>query len=133
MKNYNYEWKTINDIISNLDTKVVFKEWDNEVVMLREIFRRFESTDVLKDVENAQVVWLRIKNAFNEETSSYDENAFDSVLQSTDSVSRREVSSSKCWELFGGDEFGEYSIIAAMIGILHHGEGLETGTMLFCS
>ena len=39
MKNYNYEWKTVNDIISNLDTKVIFKEWDNEVVTLREIFR----------------------------------------------------------------------------------------------
>ena len=50
MKNYNYQWKTVNDIISNLDTKVIFKEWDNEVVTLREIFRRFESTDVLKDV-----------------------------------------------------------------------------------
>ena len=60
------------------------------IVTLREILRRFESTDVLKDVENAQAVWLRIKNAFNEEASSYDEKAFDSVLQSTGSVSRKE-------------------------------------------
>jgi len=132
MKNYNYEWKTVNDIISNLDTKVVFRDWDNEVVTLREIFRRFESTDVLKDVKYTHSIWLKIKNAFNEEASSYDENAFDSVLQSTGSVCRREISSSKCWDLFGGDDYGDYSIIAAIIGILHHGEELETGTILFC-
>jgi len=133
MKNYNCQWKTVNDIISNLDTKVVFKEWDNEVVTLREIFKRFESIDVLKDLEHAHAVWLKINNAFNEEASSYDENAFDSVLQSTGFVCRREIFSSKCWELFGGDKFGDYSIIAAMIGILHHSEGLETGKILFCS
>ena len=82
------------------------------------IFEKFESINISKDIENAHAIYLNIKNAFNEEASSYDANAFNSVLKSTDHASRRKVSSSKSWEFFGGADYEDYSIIAAVIGIL---------------
>ena len=123
---YNYEWKTVEDILAHLDEKRYFIGWG--ATTLAEHF----GTD--KEIYiKADKAWQRLKEAFNKEAKHYDPETNYSRLGSIGDVSKREVLRSVWWDAIGGAEFGDYYQIIAIVEMLHHGEQLETGTIIFGS
>ena len=81
----------------------------------------------------AHALWLKLKDAFNAEAKTYDPEAYSSKLGSVGEVERREVLRSAWWDELSEYAEDEYYKITSIIEMLHHGEQLETGTIIFGS
>lgn len=121
---YQYEWVTAEQLIENIHTQ---RRFGGSVGSISDY------TEDPEEVRNAHELWLRLRDAFNKEAKGYDPEVFISRLGSVGEVQRREVMRSAWWETVGGDEFGDYVKLTRLIEMLHHGEKLETGTILFGS
>ena len=126
-KTYNYEWKTAEEVIANIHTVVKFQTFGIGSVA--------EKTGVTEPetYRKAHELWLKLKDAFNAEASTYNPDAYDSKLGSVGKVERREVLRSAWWDELSEYSEEEYCDITSIIEILHHGEKLETGTIIFGS
>ena len=122
---YNYEWQTIEDILANLNTLRKFNCWGT--MTLSEISTNPE------DFRNAHALWLKLKEKFNAEAATYKPEKYDSKLGSVGDVKKREVLRSAWWDEVEGDKVGDYRTLTNIIETLHHGEELETGTIIFGS
>ena len=100
---YNYEWKTADEIIANMNTLRRFSGYGTASVA--------EISDDPDTIRKAHELWLG----------------------SIGDVTRREVMRSAWWETLGGDALGDYNTLTALIELLHNGEQLETGTIIFGS
>ena len=127
MKAYNYEWNTIEDILENKSTKLEFAGWGETT--LDEVSDGASD----KDYTKAHELWLKLKDAFNQESKIYDNELYLSRLGSIGEIENREVLRSKWWDFLNGDEFGDYRTITRIIEILHDGEKLESGYIHFGS
>ena len=123
---YGYEWKTADDIIAHLNERRYFLGWGETT--LAEHF----GTDKEFYIK-ADELWQKLKAAFNKEAKHYDPETNYSKLGSIGEVERREVLRTTWWDFLGGDELGDYYSLTAVIEMLHHGEQLETGTIIFGS
>ena len=127
MRNYNYEWKTLIDVLKNKDTKVTFRGYSETT--LNEITDG--ATD--NDYKVAHELWLKLKEAFNAETEIYNNKMFQSKIGSVGPIERREVLRSMWWDFVDGDSYGDYRVLTNIIEMLHDGEQLETGIIYFGS
>jgi|SRR5690625_1527968 len=127
MRNYNYEWKTLIDVLKNKDTKVTFRGYSETT--LNEITDG--ATD--NDYKVAHELWLKLKEAFNAEAEIYNNKMFQSKIGSVGPIERREVLRSMWWDFVGGDSYGDYRVLTNIIEMLHDGEQLETGIIYFGS
>jgi hypothetical protein len=127
MINYNYEWKTLDKILKNKKTKVAFRGYHE--TSLDEITDGASN----KDYKIAHELWLKLKEAFNKEAEIYDHELYQSKLGSVGEKERREVLRSMWLDFVEGDKHGEYRKITSIIEMLHDGEQLETGIILFGS
>jgi len=127
MINYNYEWKTLDEILRNKKTKVYFRGYSE--TSLDEITDGASN----KDYKAAQELWLKLKEAFNKEAEIYDHELYNSKLGSVGPKEKREVLRTMWWDFFEGDKYGDYRIITRIIEMLHDGEELETGIIHFGS
>ncbi len=123
---YNYQWSTAEEIIANLHT---LKEFAGSKGTLADLTRVTNPETYRK----AHELWLKLKEAFNAEAATYNPEAYDSKLGSVGEVERREVLRSRWWDELSKYEEQEYREITSIIEVLHHGERLETGTILFGS
>jgi hypothetical protein len=127
MINYNYEWKTLDEILRNKKTKVCFRGYSE--TSLDEITDG--ATD--DDYKAAHELWLKLKEAFNKEAEIYDHELYNSKLGSVGPKEKREVLRTMWWDFFEGDKYGDYRTITRIIEMLHDGEELETGIIHFGS
>ena len=127
MKNYNYEWKSLKDILENKKTLINFRGYRE--TSLDEITNG--ATD--NDYKVAHEVWLKLKDAFNKEAELYDNVLYKSKLGSVGSKNEREVLRTMWWDFVDGDSYGDYRTIINIIEMLHDGEELETGIIYFGS
>lgn len=127
MLNYNYEWKTLDDILKNKKTKIYFIGFGE--TSLDEITDGASN----KDYKAAHELWLKLKEAFNKEAEIYDFELYDSKLGSVGPKEKREVLRTMWWDFFEGDKYGDYRTITRIIEMLHDGEELETGIIHFGS
>jgi len=127
MINYNYEWKTLDDILKNKKTKINFNGYKN--ISLDEISDGAND----KDYKVAHELWLKLKAAFNKEAEIYDHELYNSKLGSVGDKEKREVLRSMWWDFVDGDKHGDYRTITRIIEMLHDGELLETGVIHFGS
>lgn len=127
VKAYNYEWDTEEKIITNIKTIVKFP--CHGIGSLAEI-TGITAPDAYR---KAHTLWLKLKQAFNEEAKTYDPEAYDSELGSVGSVDRREVLRTRWWDLLSEYPEEDYYHITRIIEALHSYEKLETGTILFGS
>lgn len=127
MKNYNYEWKSLKDILENKKTLINFRGYRE--TSLDEITNG--ATD--KDYEVAHKLWLKLKDAFNKETELYNNKLYQSKLGSVGPINKREVLRTMWWDFVDGDSYGDYRTIINIIEMLHDGEELETGIIYFGS
>lgn len=123
-KEYHYEWQTAEQQIANIHTQ---RRFGGSVASISDY------TEDPEVVKKAHEIWLRLRDAFNKEGKAYDPELFISRLGSVGEVSRREVMRSAWWETMGGDALGDYDTLTGIIELLHHGEELETGTIIFGS
>lgn len=121
---YQYEWVTVEQLIENIHTQ---RRFGGSVGSISDY------TENPDDVRKAHEIWLRLRDAFNKEAKGYDPDLFISRLGSVGEVERREVMRSAWWDVLGGDALGDYDTLTGLIEMLHHGERLETGTILFGS
>ncbi len=121
---YRYEWETAEQQIANIHTQ---RRFSGSVGSISDY------TENPDDVRKAHEIWLRLREAFNKEGRVYDPELFISRLGSVGDVSRREVMRSAWWDAMGGDDLGDYDTLTGIIELLHHGEELETGTIIFGS
>lgn len=126
-KTYTYEWQTEKDLIANIHTKMCFL--GSQETTLAEII----GTDDEEVYRQAHKLWLKLKDAFNKEAAGYDPDLYFSRLGSIGRKECREVMRSLWWETLNGDKYGDYDQLTAIIEILHHGEDLQTGKILFGS
>ena len=122
---YNYEWKTADEIIANMNTLRRFSGYGTASVA--------EISDDPDTIRKAHELWIRLREMFNKEGKAYDPELFISRLGSIGDETRREVMRSAWWETLGGDALGDYNTLTALIELLHNGEQLETGTIIFGS
>jgi len=127
MKNYNYEWKSLKDILENKKTLINFRGYRE--TSLDEITNG--ATD--KDYEVAHELWLKLKDAFNKEAELYNNKLYQSKLGSVGPINKREVLRTMWWDFVDGDSYGDYRTIINIIEMLHDGEELETGIIYFGS
>lgn len=127
MNNYNYEWKTLIDVLKNKDTKVTFRGYSETT--LNEITDG--ATD--NDYKVAHELWLKLKEAFNAEAEIYNNKMYQSKIGSVGPIERREVLRSMWWDFVDGDSYGDYRVLTNIIEMLHDGEQLETGIIYFGS
>ena len=127
MINYNYEWKTLDEILRNKKTKVCFRGYSE--TSLDEITDGASN----KDYKIAHELWLKLKEAFNKEAEIYDHELYQSKLGSIGPKEKREVLRTMWWDFFEGDKYGDYRTITRIIEMLHDGEELETGIIHFGS
>ena len=127
MKNYNYEWKSLKDILENKKTLINFRGYRE--TSLDEITNG--ATD--NDYKVAHELWLKLKDAFNKEAEIYDHELYQSKLGSIGPKEKREVLRTMWWNFLEGDKYGEYRKIINIIEMLHDGEELETGIIHFGS
>ena len=125
MKNYNYEWKSLKDILENKKTLINFRGYRE--TSLDEITNG--ATD--KDYEVAHELWLKLKDAFNKEAELYNNKLYQSKLGSVGPINKREVLRTMWWDFVDGDSYGDYRTIINIIEMLHDGEELETGIIYF--
>lgn len=126
-KAYNHEWKTAEDVIANINTPIKWTR--NMVCSIAELTKETNPETYRK----AHTLWLKLKDAFNAEAKTYDPEAYSSKLGSVGEVGRREVLRSAWWDELSEYAEDEYHKITSIIEILHHGEQLETGTIIFGS
>lgn len=124
---YRYEWTTADEIIRNLHTIRYFAGWGTTTVAE---LTGIENPETHK---KAYALWLKLKEAFNAEASDYEPEAYNSRLGSVGEVERREVLRSEWWETLNGDSYGDYGELTLIIEVMHNGETLETGKILFGS
>lgn len=126
-KTYNYEWKTADEIIANINTVVNFPTFG-----IGSVAEKTGETEP-DTYRKAHELWLKLKDAFNAEASTYNPDAYDSKLGSVGKVERREVLRTRWWDELS--EYGEeeYSEITSIIEVLHDYEMLDTGRILFGS
>ncbi len=126
-KTYNYEWKTADEIIANMNTTVKFPTFGIGSVA--------EKTGVTnpETYRKAHALWLKLKDAFNAEAKTYNPEAYDSKLGSVGKVERREVLRTRWWDELSEYDEDEYYSITSIIEVLHDHEKLETGRILFGS
>ena len=127
LTNYEYQWKTAEDAYENRKKKMHFKHWGD--TSLEKIMGEI----TLEEFQNAHKLWLKLKEAFNEEAKAYEPEAYDSKLGSVGELQRREVLRSSWYDELNGEKYGDYGTMTLIIEVLHHGEKLETGTILFGS
>ena len=124
-KAYNYEWKTAEEVIANINTQI---KWSKHMVCsIAELTGETNPETYRK----AHALWLKLKAAFNAEVETYDPEAYSSKLGSVGEVERREVLRSAWWDELSEYAEDEYYKITSIIEVLHHGEQLETGTIIF--
>ena len=126
-KAYNYEWKTADEVIANINTQIKWSK--NMACSIAELTGETNPETYRK----AHALWLKLKDAFNAEAKTYDPEAYSSKLGSVGEVERREVLRSAWWDELSEYAEYEYYKITSIIEILHHGEQLETGTIIFGS
>lgn len=124
---YRYEWKTVDEIISNLHTRKRFEGWGTTTAAE---LTRITNPETYKQ---AHALWLKLQEAFDAEAATYEPEAYTSRLGSVGEVEQREVLRSDWWETLNGDSYGDYGELTLIIEFLHHGETLETGKILFGS
>lgn len=127
METYNYEWQTAKEIYEHRCDKKFFKHWGK--ASLNDMI----GEQSLEQYEKAHELWLKLKDAFNKEAKTYKPNSYNSKLGSVGQVEEREVLRSQWWEYLKGNTYGNYGILTLIIEILHHGEQLKTGKILFGS
>lgn len=127
IKTYNYEWKTADEVIANMDTVVKFPTYGAGSVAKKTGVTNPET------YRKAHALWLKLKDAFNAEAATYDADAYDSALGSVGKVERREVLRTKWWDELSEYGEDEYYEITRIIEVLHDYEKLETGRILFGS
>lgn len=126
-KTYKFQWKTAEEIFENRKERMFFPCWGTGTLeeMLGEM--SFE------DYKNAHELWLKLEEAFNKEAETYEPEAYNSNLGSVGEVERREVCRPNWFYELDGDKYGEYGTMTSIIELLHHGEQLKTGKILFGS
>lgn len=126
VKTYNYEWKTEDEVIANINTKVRWEEYGKTCTLA-------EITEVTnpETYRKAHKLWLKLKDAFNKEAETYDPEAYNSKLGSVGNVERREGLTAEWWYELSDYEDEERDDIVCIIEVLHCGEKLETGIILF--
>ena len=122
---YNFEWKTVDEVLAHLHERRHFPGWG--CITLAEKFGTDEDT-----YRKAEIIWQRLKAAFNKEAKHYDPETNYSRLGSVGEVKEREVLRSSWWETINGDEIGDYEL-TYLVEALHYGEKLETGIIHFGS
>lgn len=127
MKNYNYEWKSLEDILDNKTTEVNFRGYSK--TSLNDITDG-ASDDVYKVAND---LWLKLKDAFNKEAEIYEHELYISKIGSVGPTEKREVLRSLWWDFVEGDKHGDYRTLTSIIEMLHDGEKLETGIIHFGS
>lgn len=127
MKKYEYEWDNAIKVIQNKNTKIEFSGWGETTLT--------EVSDNAKDeiYVIAHRLWLKLRDAFNEEAEIYYHRLYQSRLGSIGRKENREVLRSKWWEFLKGDKYGDYHTLTRIIELLHNGEKLESGTIHFGS
>lgn len=126
-KAYNYEWKTAEEVIANINTQI---KWSKHMVCSIAELTKETNPEIYR---KAHALWLKLKVAFNAEAETYDPEAYSSKLGSVGEVERREVLRSAWWDELSEYAEDEYFKITSIIEVLHHGEQLETGTIIFGS
>ncbi len=126
-KTYNYEWKTVDEIIANMNTVVNFPTFG-----IGSVAGKTGVTETYT-YRKAHELWLKLKEAFNAEAATYNPEAYDSKLGSVGKVERREVLRTRWWDELSEYDEEEYSDITSIIEVLHDYEKLETGRILFGS
>ena len=126
-KAYNYEWKTAEEVIANINTQI---KWSKHMVCSIAELTKETNPEIYR---KAHALWLKLKAAFNAEAETYDPEAYSSKLGSVGEVERREVLRSAWWDELSEYAEDEYFKITSIIEMLHHGEQLETGTIIFGS
>lgn len=126
-KAYNYEWKTAEEVIANINTQI---KWSKHMVCSIAELTKETNPEIYR---KAHALWLKLKAAFNAEVETYDPEAYSSKLGSVGEVERREVLRSAWWDELSEYAEDEYFKITSIIEVLHHGEQLETGTIIFGS
>lgn len=124
---YRYEWKTAEEIIRNLHTIRYFEDWGTTSIA--------DLTGITNPETHrkAHELWLKLKEAFNAEAAAYEPETYNSKLGSVGEKERREVMRSEWWNELNGDSYGDYGELTLIIEIMHYGEPLETGKILFGS
>ena len=126
-KAYNYDWKTAEEVIANINTQI---KWSKHMVCSIAELTKETNPEIYR---KAHALWLKLKVAFNAEAETYDPEAYSSKLGSVGEVERREVLRSAWWDELSEYAEDEYYKITSIIEMLHHGEQLETGTIIFGS
>ena len=126
-KAYNYEWKTAEEVIANINTQI---KWSKHMVCSIAELTKETNPEIYR---KSHALWLKLKVAFNAEAETYDPEAYSSKLGSVGEVERREVLRSAWWDELSEYAEDEYFKITSIIEVLHHGEQLETGTIIFGS
>lgn len=132
MKKYNYEWKTAEEIIQHKNDVLEFSGW-GETTSLQEVLNDFRPEVTDEDIKKAHELWLKLKEAFNQEGEIYHYAVYSSRLGSIGEKERREVCRPNWWDFLDGDNYGDYRIVSFIIEFLHNGEKLESGTIVFGS
>ncbi len=123
---YEYQWKTAEEIIANMHTVKDFAGSKGTLADLTGVTNP-------ETYRKAHELWLKLKAAFNAEAATYEPEAYDSKLGSVGETDRREVLRSRWWDELSEYAEDEYHDITSIIEVLHHGERLETGTIIFGS
>ena len=126
-KAYNYEWKTAEEVIANINTQI---KWSKHMVCSIAELTKETNPEIYR---KAHALWLKLKAAFNAEAETYDPEAYSSKLGSVGEVERREVLRSAWWDELSEYSEEEYSDITSIIEVLHDYEKLDTGRILFGS
>ena len=126
-KAYNYDWKTAEEVIANINTQI---KWSKHMVCSIAELTKETNPEIYR---KAHALWLKLKVAFNAEAETHDPEAYSSKLGSVGEVERREVLRSAWWDELSEYAEDEYFKITSIIEVLHHGEQLETGTIIFGS
>ena len=125
IKDYAYEWDTLDKVLKNLHTKKRFACYGETTLA--------QISDEPEDYRIAEELWQRLKREFNAEAATYEPEKYDSELGSIGKKKDREVMRSAWWDRIKGDEIGDYDKHTTIIEILHDGERLETGRIRFGS
>ena len=126
-KAYNYEWITADAVVANINTSI---KWAEHTTCSIAQLTGETNPETYRKAHN---LWLKLKDAFNAEAATYNPKAYDSKLGSVGPVERREVMRSAWWDAVSEYPEEDYDILTAIVEILHHGETLETGKILFGS
>lgn len=126
-KDYNYEWKTADEIIKNMNTLVKFPTFGTGTIA------KITGVTDENTYRKAHELWLKLKDAFNAEAETYEPTAYNSRLGSVGDIKRREVLRTRWWDELSNYNEEEYDDITSIIEVLHDYENLETGKILFGS